>query len=581
MVRFLTEDYKELDVIPSIEFELIMENPMLDSENIPTPFSTQIGFPASPANNKIFGYIPVMMQSPEVKTLPVTILISGIPLISGKLKYDGIDDGLLNYTFTSAPLNGIGSKKIWEESIWPFDLKAGPFNGQPNNPAVVFPLMINATEVANFPRYRKYQNGSGFFSGGRIVSSTTSKVSTKGIPDHVADKIEEGRRFERIVESYYKFLTPVIMVSAILDKIPELKISLKDKTFFDSIGIVGRYHKFLTNVKDSYSDVSGQDGENTKSDMADYLPDITFSDLLGNIGRIFCASVFCNGRDVELVPNSDALEDSDFFDIDSKVSDIFSCKQENPCSYVFGFSDDGKIYDRKKITEDVYAGKIIEIDNKEGPEAIVKAFTSKEYKTVWCSNTERLYSGKNDGTKSPKEWLCACDLVCRQADKIKNIAKGADVSERDNSSNFYLVRTIPERIKKDKHIYNKVSVIYEPLKIGDSRDDKVFIGTVISGQMTDDGYFCPVTKKDCDLQGAYSLVPKILYEKYHKTFAKWLEKERQLVNVELNFSPYDIAGFKMSRPVYFRGRKWVTKKLSCTIRPDSGIVSGTGEFVSL
>lgn len=43
MVRILTKDYTELDLTKGYEFQIEMENPMLDEEHIPSAFSTQSG----------------------------------------------------------------------------------------------------------------------------------------------------------------------------------------------------------------------------------------------------------------------------------------------------------------------------------------------------------------------------------------------------------------------------------------------------------------------------------------------------------------------------------------------------------
>ena len=100
MVRILTKDYTELDLTKGFEFQIEMENPMLDEEHIPSAFSTQISFPPSPVNRKVFGYTPAMFLAPNVKRLEASVWIGGVPFVTGTLVYDGIEDGCLMYTFT-------------------------------------------------------------------------------------------------------------------------------------------------------------------------------------------------------------------------------------------------------------------------------------------------------------------------------------------------------------------------------------------------------------------------------------------------------------------------------------------------
>lgn len=124
MVRILTKDYTELDLTKGYEFQIEMENPMLDKEHIPSAFSTQISFPPSEANRKVFGYTPAMFLAPDVKRLEASVWIGGVPFVSGALVYDGIEDGCLMYTFTEkvAELNG----KIWEQELLRFQTTSLP-----------------------------------------------------------------------------------------------------------------------------------------------------------------------------------------------------------------------------------------------------------------------------------------------------------------------------------------------------------------------------------------------------------------------------------------------------------------------
>lgn len=115
MVRILTKDFTELDLTKGFEFQIEMENPMLEEDHIPSAFSTQISFPPSPVNRKVFGYTPAMFLAPNVKRLEASVWIGGVPFVTGTLVYDGIEDGCLMYTFTEKMVELEG--KIWEKSI--------------------------------------------------------------------------------------------------------------------------------------------------------------------------------------------------------------------------------------------------------------------------------------------------------------------------------------------------------------------------------------------------------------------------------------------------------------------------------
>lgn len=99
MVDILTDTGVFLDLDPAAEFEITIENPLLQDDRIPVPFSTAIAFLATPTNKAVFGYLDTMMLAPTVKQLGASILVGGVQLLAGSLIYDSIDeDGRINYS---------------------------------------------------------------------------------------------------------------------------------------------------------------------------------------------------------------------------------------------------------------------------------------------------------------------------------------------------------------------------------------------------------------------------------------------------------------------------------------------------
>lgn len=86
---------------------------------------------------------------------------------------------------------------------------------------------------------------------------------------------------------------------------------------------------------------------------------------------------------------------------------------------------------------------------------------------------------------------------------------------------------------------------------------------------------------DAMFQGRGAITPDALWDKYHKAFAQWLGKTRQRVAVDVNLTPVELHNFRLYRPVYFRGRKWIVAKLSVTAAAGSDRVSTRGEFIEI
>ena len=99
MIEIITASGVSLDIDPSTEFEIEIENPMFSDSHIPIPFSTSISFLPTAKNKKVFGYMAAMLQEPPEKKISVSIHAGGIPLFYGRLEYESVEDNKLNYTF--------------------------------------------------------------------------------------------------------------------------------------------------------------------------------------------------------------------------------------------------------------------------------------------------------------------------------------------------------------------------------------------------------------------------------------------------------------------------------------------------
>ena len=270
MVRILTKDYTELDLTKGFEFQIEMENPMLDEEHIPSAFSTQISFPPSPVNRKVFGYTPAMFLAPNVKRLEASVWIGGVPFVTGTLVYDGIEDGCLMYTFTEKVVELEG--KIWEKSILEFDTGSIPSRSAKFST----PLLINKNNVAVQPY------------------SKASRLPVSGEPEYGIANVDSLLYLQKYYnyisasESIaYKTFIPAVPIRAILTGCPvKIPSDVLLRNGWGELSILGRYHEHLYGdvVKpgSSKSKTTGKPSQSGsyRTDIASFLPDISFSDLL-------------------------------------------------------------------------------------------------------------------------------------------------------------------------------------------------------------------------------------------------------------------------------------------------------------
>lgn len=225
-------------------------------------------------------------------------------------------------------------------------------------------------------------------------------------------------------------------------------------------------------------------------------------------------------------------------------------------------------------------------------QGILDLFTSEDdYKVVFDEGSGNVYSGRRypavvrryyDGSEIvPVVTTCyECDVLYQGAKPVENKIDDADTF--DNSTAFIAPYCTPEKIIiSDDYFPLRMSAVIAPNEEGGERDDKVYIGISYEGQFFTDGLFIPLTKSDGLFVGTEDITPGGLWDKCHKAFAEWVGKTRQRVAADVTLSPIELHNFRLYKPVYFKGRKWIVAKLSVTVAAGTDAVSVRGEFIEI
>ena len=585
MVRILTKDYTELDLTKGFEFQIEMENPMLEEEHIPSAFSTQISFPPSPVNRKVFGYTPAMFLAPNVKRLEASVWIGGVPFVTGTLVYDGIEDGRLMYTFTEKVVELEG--KIWDQELLRFSITSLP----KKDDLFTTPLLINRQHVADHP------------------------FAEKDVKE--ACRLKYYNYKDNDTPLTYNSFIPAVYVSAILGKLPVdfipdilgKPLALGGHPENYPLAILAPYHSILFN--DLHKNGDPREGPrrgaparvDSYTDIANFLPDITFAELVKNVGQIFCSSFFSENGRLVMKSAEAILTSSNPMNLDELISDDFSCEVETAQKYKFGYQEDESgDYNLDNLEKDIANGEIV--SQKDFVVSDILSKFKDDYTAVFCDETKDVYSGRRyqvkTGTKTEtyyedvqqgETWVTVektrvVDVftdfydsdVIYQGARAEEASADDDAEEFSNISDFMAVRCVPEKTMD----YTRMMPIVEPEGVSGDRSKKAHIGIIhTDGSLVSNGCFAAITKSDALFQGKGSITPSGLWDKYHKSFAEWLGKTRQRVSVDVNLSPIDLHNFRLYRPVYFKGRKWIVAKLSVTVAAGSEAVSTRGEFIKI
>lgn len=535
MVDILTDTGVFLDLDPDAEFELTIENPLLQDDRIPVPFSTAISFLPTPANKAVFGYLDTMMLEPRVKQLGASILIGGVQLCAGSLAYDGIDeDGRINYTFSGKDL-----QKEWGSKLWELEISGD----------VYYPLVVDASKVA--------AAGIGVKpTGQRPGNLYNIDGKYRNHPDNAARR---------------KLTVPAVPVTTLIGS----RISFAGidgaQGYLEKAVVFGTYEAGLP-------------------DVAATLPDVGFADFVLGLCKMFCAAVFQDGGGYRILPAADILGAAVPVDWDGKVSDRFRAAREAAEGYTLCYSDseDGNSSDEvSPATAATLSGAV----SGASPEYEVvehtptgDAFSRKINTVTMIGVTGHSSTGDTYGPVGTIDEI----LIDRVGTSGKARAGAEQDSERSVDIGFKLPKCAPagwtkRRTGQADSVMLRMAPILSLPATGADRPTDVCIAIYGNGQACDKGVVLADldSASSDDLTVGDSLAPQALFERYHQAYAAWLATDRQLLSVDVNLSPFELASFRMWQAVRVRSRNFLVSKLTVRVSASADGVDVSADLISL
>lgn len=565
MVDILTDTGVFLDLDPEAEFELTIENPLLQEDRIPVPFSTAISFLPTPANKAVFGYLDTMMLEPTVRKVPASILVGGVQLYAGTLVYDSIDeDGRINYTFSGKDLQEEWGAKLWE-------LPGLSWNQDDGYDYNSFLAALKADQVP------------GVHLPPVVDGALTAEPGFRATPENHRpgrSQVNYNQKYRNQPDALdFSETVPAVELGAILGG----TVSLLDVP--DAAAFLQHVVVFGTNWAANHP--------STKVpyflyDAAATLPDITLADLLLDVCRMLCGAVFQDGAGFRLIPASSVLAAADPLDWDGKVSDVFRSSREDRTGYELDFEKENTASEHNADA----AASVATLCN-------VLGAARDDYDAVKHSSLADLYSLKNadpvqiNRQGSREETIpvgIAQEVLIDRCDRTgaKQEAEGAEETKAIKIC-LHLAKCVPVR-RYWLHTNNTVlgsdvrmaAVLTLPA-YGAERPKDVYIALCGNGQACDKGIVIadPDSASSADLQISESLAPEALFERYHQAYAAWLAKDRQLLSVDVNLSPFELSSFRMWQAVRVRSRNFLVSKLSVRVTAAADGVDVSADLISL
>lgn len=543
------------DLKKGCEFEIEMENPALTTERMPVPFSTEISFPATMKNKTLFEYLPAYYMEPQRKSVPARITMCELEIVSGTLKYAGMEDGYLKYSFSGTSIEDQWKRKIWDLSQEREDeifeetggmtggggIAAGTFGDY-----MAFPVIVNESATGKF--YDAF------------TPDVTPAIKYRNYLDQGGAK---------------SFFTPAIYVREILFPVIDgfKYASEVIDAILDELVILGIY--FNDDIVAPNDDVYGTG--RPAGEWFNMLPDLTIKELFLEVSKLFGCVVFRDGDGYRLYSYQDILNSTPQ-DISAKVSGQYSCEVESKKVYRLSY-DNSEL--SVKTAQEMYDEGSIPVAGTERYSSLAQLLSvTRTYVESLAEFHNEIVSGLPDVysiMNAPGGYI-ASDCVKQYLGSLPSSEDADEVFE--NKISLEVVRCTPEKVYHSANTGGIKKIIAPVVPATDptlERGKKAYIGLIVGNQMCDKG-IAVNQAGTADVNTHVSLSIDSLMRNYHQGFANWMARDRQIVSVDLDFNEADVANFQLWRRVFFAQRLWITKKLTVDLTAE-GQMSVRGEFI--
>lgn len=599
MIRILTSDGTSLDLVKGCEFEIEYNNPMFDDTRMPVPFSTQIDLLPTVTNCKVLSWLPALKMAPGVKKLAVSLNLNGIDFLKGTLVFDSIEDGRACYTFSGYDIEHDWGEKLWQykSGMWAitqFKMSGvSAFQDYSKSNGVVWPLIVNKEFTGHY------------VNGHDDISFESSEDNESG----VNLEVKYWNPSNVIPESGCGHIMPAILASKILE---ERAVQTSLYKYMKHICVLAPF------------DTNGLYEDKAYIYTGEHCPDISFAEFYKNIAYMFCAAIFTDVQRPGYYRMMTFDEMAGYDDWSEKVADDFSSSMEYGKNYSIAFNNsdeedkntDPEIIDLTSIKASLFPSPVPDLSGQN--KSYTQIYTGRapfpgksliSTKTIYRNYAKHIDSTASAYTRYYAA-TAATDCLYSRNFKFLNQQAATDESE-DVSIAFDLPKCAPQiltnygiySISNTQKVLNSIvqrcslAAIIEASENDETRPTTPIIGVYHNGQMSPDGISLRTSiqtpapsnttvRNYTDINGpvsdseVVSLLPVDLFNKFHKNYAKWCAKDKQVIVCDVNLNEFDLASIDFSRKARIHGRDFFIRKITVTINEATEQLACSAEFIS-
>jgi|GEM_PF-1176888 len=351
MLKIIADEYT-VQLTENFSLNLIIENPFVTAERIPTPYTTTFDLPSTPENLKFFKFPNRVTSKGGFKEYSCRIYFGAINILTGALVVQQFNKTIKAF-FRGVVFSDNLTKKLKDIDAEKYSFGLGTRN------------VINFNNPDNYaPKYRQ-------FIQSRLVGSTDFVAAPIRIKDAEWPNLGPGQApwgfgYDALDIQYFNFFNakdktyavpwewdnrmgpvfPQPFLHTIFDEI--FDDTLEENVFHQGelakIVLVTSYHpNYYDGLMQSYKgiilDNSYQYNIEQYFKLESYLPDLQANEFFKDILKVFCCTLFSVKGKFRIVFNQDILNSRIIENWGNKLIGELIISKVDSLEYIYGYAD--------------------------------------------------------------------------------------------------------------------------------------------------------------------------------------------------------------------------------------------------
>ncbi len=346
MLQIFVND-RQVDLFDDTEVAITLEQPMLSTDHVPVPYSTDIELPVTSRNRTIFGFVDRHGRSAAFETFPARILFGGVSITSGEIKvsetgetitagYNGVV--IPEHIDRMAYRQDLGRVSLGKVEI-DDDLNIGKAVWQACNNYYkaltnqTYPDMIAAPVAIDAREAWEISYVSPDF-GPLTKQMSAAEWINKFDGGNGCYLPEKGYHADRLSQ-----ILPAFRVGWLFDRLLDgrCKKNIFNEGEWRRLMLFSLWHRHYNPESDApVYDIDIR--FNASLTFADFMPDKKANEILTELLKLPCASLYAKGDAFYVEFNRDILARKTFTDWTDKVDGPLTISEQEPQRYVYGYS---------------------------------------------------------------------------------------------------------------------------------------------------------------------------------------------------------------------------------------------------